>query len=250
VTAAARLRWWGLASLLVHAAAWLGLVLGPGLVGRRLAEAPLEPAVVELVLGEGGETRLAERAEEASPPPAPPVAPQPEQRAEAPAEPPPAEPPPPPEEPEETAPPLPPPPPPQPTPEPAPQPRIELPPSPPVRAGGPAAVRLGDPGKPPHGDLLDPEDKRFRKATADSGNMMPAYPLEAGLRMEAGMVKLQLYVDTSGRVANVILLRSSGSAALDRAAREQALTWRFTPARRDGKAVPDIVEIEIEFRLI
>jgi protein TonB len=64
------------------------------------------------------------------------------------------------------------------------------------------------------------------------------------------MVKLQLYVDTSGRVANVILLRSSGSAALDRAAREQALTWRFTPARRDGKAVPDIVEIEIEFRLI
>ena len=111
-------------------------------------------------------------------------------------------------------------------------------------------MRLGDAGKPPHADLLDPENNRFRAATRDTGNRMPAYPREAALKFEAGTVKLQLFVDADGRVANVLVVRSSGSAALDRAAREQAATWHFAPARRDGKAVADLVEIEIEFKLI
>ncbi len=262
MTGAARLRLWGVASLLLHAALWLALLLGPGLVGRKLAEAPLEPAIVEVVLGEGGETVRPEKDEEASPSPEPPVPPQPEQKEEPVAEaapPPQPEQPPPPEEPEETAPPLPPlpplPPPPvvAPAPElpPAPPlPRIALPSAPPPRAGAPPAVRLGDAGKPPHADLLDPESNRFRAATQDNGNRMPGYPLEAARKLEAGTVKLQLLVDTTGRVANALVVKSSGSAVLDRAAREQALTWKFTPAKRDGKLVQDIVEIEIEFKLI
>jgi protein TonB len=111
-------------------------------------------------------------------------------------------------------------------------------------------VRLGDGGRPPYADLLDPENNRFRAATQDSSNRMPAYPRDAALRMEAGTVRLQLFVDPAGRVVNALITRSSGSASLDRAARDQALTWNFTPARRDGAAVPDIVEIEIEFKLI
>lgn len=238
MTGAARLRAWGVASLLLHAALWLALLLGPGLVGRKLAEAPLEPAVVEVVLGEGGETVRPEKDEEASPSPEPPVPPQPEVKEEPAAEAapsPPPEQPPPPEEPEETAPPL---------------PRIALPSAPPPSAGAPPAVRLGDAGKPPHADLLDPENNRFRAATQDTGNRMPGYPLEAARKLEAGTVKLQLLVDTTGRVANALVVKSSGSAVLDRAARDQALTWTFTPARRDGKTVQDIVEIEIEFRLL
>lgn len=260
MTAAARLRAWGLASLLLHGAAWLALLLGPGWVGRTLKEAPLEPAVVEVVLGEGGTTVKPQREEEeASPSPDPPVAPQPEETPETTAEATPPPPPPPPEEVEEAAPPVPQLPPLAPPPVVAqapllpqapPVPRIELPAAPPPRAGGPPAVRLGDAGKPPHADLLDPENNRFRAATQDTGNRMPAYPLEAAVKLESGTVKLQLFVDTTGKVVNAIVVRSAGSAALDRAAREQALTWRFTPARRDGKPVPDIVEIEIEFRLI
>jgi protein TonB len=129
-------------------------------------------------------------------------------------------------------------------------PRIALPSAPPPSAGVPPAVRLGDTGKPPHADLLDPENNRFRAATQDNGNRMPGYPLEAARKLEAGTVKLQLLVDTTGRVANALVVKSSGSAVLDRAARDQALTWTFTPARRDGKTVQDIVEIEIEFRLL
>ena len=254
MTGAARLRAWGLASLLLHGAVWLALLLGPGLVGRRFAEPPLEPAVVEVVVGEGGTTLRTERDEEANPAPEAPAAPETKEKAEAEeAGPPPQPPQPPPEEPDEAAPPLPPllplPPPPVVAQTP-PMPRIELPAAPPPRVGGPAAVRLGDAGKPPHADLLDPENNRFRAATQDTGNRMPAYPLEAARRLESGTVRLQRFVDTAGRVANAIVARSSGSAVLDGAAREQALTWRFTPARRDGKSVPDIVEIEIEFRLI
>ena len=109
---------------------------------------------------------------------------------------------------------------------------------------------MGEAGGPPHADLLDPDNNRFRAATQDTGNRMPAYPREAALRFEAGAVKLQLFVDISGKVASALVTRSSGSASLDRAARDQALTWRFTPAKRDGKPVADIVDIEIEFRLI
>ena len=248
MTGAARLRAWGLASVVLHAAVWLALLAGPGWVGRRLAEAPLEPAVVEVVLGEGGTTVRPEHDEEAAATPEPPMAPQPEETPQATAQ---AAPPPPPEaEPEEAAPPLPQLPPSPPMAQAPPLPRIALPSAPPASAGGPPAVRLGDAGKPPHADLLDPENNRFRAATQDNGNRMPPYPLEAARKLESGTVKLQLFVDTAGRVANALVVRSSGSAVLDRAAREQALTWRFTPARRDGKLVPDIVEIEIEFRLI
>jgi len=123
------------------------------------------------------------------------------------------------------------------------------PPSPPA-ATAPASVRLGDGGGQPHADLLDPENTRFRVATQDTGNRPPTYPRDAALRLEAGTVRLQLFIDPSGRVANALVVGSSGSASLDRAAREQVLTWRFTPAKRDGNAVPDIAEIAITFQLM
>ncbi len=137
-------------------------------------------------------------------------------------------------------------PPPPPPPPPPPQQPAPAPPS----SGGPPSIRLGTTGRPPHADLLDPENRRFRAATQDTGNIMPAYPLDAARRLESGTVKLQLFVDPTGRVANALVVRSSGSASLDTAARDQARTWRFTPARRDGKPVTDLVEIEIEFKLI
>ena len=201
---------WGALSLLAHAMIWLALLFWPRLVGRPI-QAPLEPAAIEVVIGDGGQT---DRPAEPEPAPEP---------MPAPAEPVPLD---------ATAPPL------------------APPPPPPPRSGRPATVHMGEAGGPPHADLLDPDNNRFRAATQDTGNRMPAYPREAALRFEAGTVKLQLFVDISGKVASALVTRSSGSASLDRAARDQALTWRFTPAKRDGKPVADIVDIEIEFRLI
>ena len=207
---------WGALSLLTHAAIWLALLFGPGLVGRPIPppveQAEVEPASIEVVIGQGGQTDTP-----AEPEPAP---------EPAPPEPPPVPP-------DATAPPV-----------------ATPPPLPPASAGGPVTVRLSDPGQPPYADLLDPANNRFRAATQDTGNRMPAYPREAALRLEHGTVKLQLFIDPSGKVVNALITRSSGSASLDRAARDQALTWRFSPAKRDGKRVPDIAEIEIEFKLI
>ena len=206
---------WGALSLLTHAAIWLALLFGPRLTGRPMQpsveQAGVEPASIEIVIGDGGQTETPVEPEPA-PEPAPPV--------------------------------------PEPVPQDATAPPLATPPPRPASAGGPVTVRLGDPGQAPYADLLDPENNRFRAATQDTGNRMPAYPRDAALRFEAGTVKLQLFIDPGGRVVNALITRSSGSASLDRAARDQALTWRFSPARRDGKPVPDIAEIEIEFKLI
>ncbi|MCC6719381.1 MAG: energy transducer TonB [Acetobacteraceae bacterium] len=226
-----RLAYFIAASLAAHVLAWLALVFGPGLVGRTIPPPP-EPATIEVSIGDGT-------------PPQPP-APDTSAGPEAPPQP---DPPPEPAPPEEAAPPL-------LLPLPrsvaaSPPPAVPPPPSPPPAApGGPATVRLASPGTPPYADLLDPERNRFRAARGDSTNRMPAYPRDAALRLESGTVKLQLFVDPSGKVVNVLITHASGSASLDRAAREQALTWHFTPARRDGKPVADIVEIEIAFKLI
>ncbi len=110
-------------------------------------------------------------------------------------------------------------------------------------------MRLGDGDGRPFAEIFDSENDRFRAAAQDNGNLPPAYPAEAARKLEAGRVKLQLFIAPDGRVTNALVAASSGSAALDRAAREQALTWRFKPARRDGKAVPDIVDFTVEFKI-
>ena len=227
-----RLRISGAISLALHLAVWLVLLFGPGLVGRVVSPPP-EPSSIEVMLGDGSEAQPPQDETGGGPEsaPAPPPAPPP-----VPPEPPPPAPPPS----DDTAPPAPPPAPPTPS---APTPNAPA-------GSGPSTVRLGAPAQPPHADLLDPAGNRFRAATQDTANRMPAYPRDAALRLESGTVKLQLFVDPTGRVVSALVSHTSGSASLDRAARGQALTWRFTPARRDGKAVPDLVEIEIEFKLI
>jgi protein TonB len=97
--------------------------------------------------------------------------------------------------------------------------------------------------------LLDSEHRRFRLATAAEGNLPPDYPPEAGARGEHGLVGLRLHVDRFGRVARVEVMKSSGSRVLDDAARTRLAGWRFIPALRDGRPVPDIVELNINFEL-
>lgn len=214
----------GLVSLIAHTLVVLALLAGHLLVGRAPLTPPTEPAAIEIFIGEGGDTdQPATTAPEQVPRPAEEPSPQITTAAQPSATPP--------------------------TPDPTaqpPSPMVPQPASPTV----PAVVQLGDIGGRPHADLLDPDKSRFRPATQDTGNRPPAYPREAAARLEAGTVRLQLFVDPAGRVTNVLVAGSSGSARLDQAARDQLATWRFTPARRDGRVVPEIVEIEIKFELL
>lgn len=77
----------------------------------------------------------------------------------------------------------------------------------------------------------------------------PAYP-RASLRMQQeGSVLLELSVDASGRVVEVLVLESSGFERLDEAARRGVLDWRFEPALSDGVAVPETFRHRIQFVL-
>jgi periplasmic protein TonB len=62
-------------------------------------------------------------------------------------------------------------------------------------------------------------------------------------------VLVRVAVGLDGRAVRVEVLRSSGSALLDKAAVEALERWRFEPARAAGQPVAATVEIPVTFRL-
>ncbi len=77
----------------------------------------------------------------------------------------------------------------------------------------------------------------------------PEYPAGAASVGEAGRVRLELHVDSDGRVDAVRVLRSSGFARLDEAAELGVRSWRFRPARRAGSAIAWRLEHTLVFRV-
>jgi protein TonB len=74
----------------------------------------------------------------------------------------------------------------------------------------------------------------------------PKYPAIARRRGVEGIVILEIPVATNGHVKNAIIIRSSGSAALDRSALKAINTWQF-PASKFNSLAP--FKQKIEFRL-
>ena len=87
------------------------------------------------------------------------------------------------------------------------------------------------------------------RPVAGLGNRPPQYPWIARRRGEQGRVVLEVEVTADGRAKEVRVKRSSGSARLDRAAQAAVRAWRFSPARRGGRAVAGRIDIPIAFRL-
>lgn len=80
-------------------------------------------------------------------------------------------------------------------------------------------------------------------------NPRPAYPPAARRRGDQGRVQLRVLVSKAGLAERVELHRSSGSAALDQAARTAVERWRFVPARRGHETLSDWVIVPILFSL-
>lgn len=76
----------------------------------------------------------------------------------------------------------------------------------------------------------------------------PEYPATALRRGEGGEVLLRVNVGSDGVPSEVDFARRSASRDLDRAAQEAVRKWRFTPATRNGKPVPAVVEVPISFQ--
>lgn len=80
-------------------------------------------------------------------------------------------------------------------------------------------------------------------------NTPPSYPPSARRRHVEGKVLLKVSVSDAGEVEKVEIDRSSGSEALDEAAREAVQRWRFVPARRGSEKVAADVIVPIIFQI-
>lgn len=80
-------------------------------------------------------------------------------------------------------------------------------------------------------------------------NPPPTYPKSARKRRLEGVVYLRVWVGADGRVQNIKIATSSAHRSLDQAAVKTVRTWRFIPAKRNGKARADEVIVPVRFRL-
>jgi periplasmic protein TonB len=77
----------------------------------------------------------------------------------------------------------------------------------------------------------------------------PEYSEEARKAKWQGTVMLSLVVDESGKAVGIKVTKSLG-LGLDEKAIEAVQKWRFKPGTKDGKAVPVIASVEVNFRLL
>ena len=75
----------------------------------------------------------------------------------------------------------------------------------------------------------------------------PRYPMESRRRGEHGTVLLRVLVGRDGLPIDIEIARSSGYRALDRAAREAVLRWRFRPVQINGATVEARGLVPIKF---
>jgi protein TonB len=80
-------------------------------------------------------------------------------------------------------------------------------------------------------------------------NPSPNYPNVAIRRRYEGTVLLDVFVDKTGRAAEVKVARSSGYAVLDRNARADVSRWRFKPARRGMQTVEMWIQVPVRYEL-
>lgn len=73
----------------------------------------------------------------------------------------------------------------------------------------------------------------------------PPHLRDAGIE---GSVDVLLWIDETGAVTRQQVSGSSGHGAMDEAAVKVAEVMEFNPARKDGEAVPVMVQIPIVFR--
>lgn len=80
--------------------------------------------------------------------------------------------------------------------------------------------------------------------------VQPKYPSSARSAGIEGVVGVKMLVNSSGKVENAFVVRSSGNAALDEAALAAVYKWRFSPAKdKFGQKAPCYVTQGIRFDL-
>ena len=81
-------------------------------------------------------------------------------------------------------------------------------------------------------------------------NPRPPYPLAAFQARIEGRVIVKVHVMADGKPAEIQLLQTSGSAQLDKSALDTLAKWELQPARKNGEAIDQWIEIPIHFRVL
>ncbi|WP_426453610.1 energy transducer TonB [Acinetobacter sp. KB005] len=84
-------------------------------------------------------------------------------------------------------------------------------------------------------------------SVGSAGCEKPEYPREALMNEEQGTVRIRVLVDTSGKVIDAKVKKTSGSKILDKAATKAYSLCTFKPAMKDGVPQQDWYEIEYPF---
>lgn len=137
----------------------------------------------------------------------------------------------------------PPPPPPAPPAPPAPTmpPTSDVPPPPPAPPAPPAPPTPWDPSSGPlriGGHIKEP--KKIK-------DVRPVYPAVAQDARVQGIVILEVRIDEDGRVSDARIVRPV--ALLDQAALDAVLQWEYEPTMLDGRAVPVLMTVTVNFTL-
>ncbi|MFX1823134.1 energy transducer TonB [Acinetobacter sp. NEB149] len=83
----------------------------------------------------------------------------------------------------------------------------------------------------------------------EAGCKRPDYPRDALMNEEQGEVLISVYVNTTGKVQDAKVKKSSGSRALDRAASKAFSLCTFKPAMKNGEPQESWYDIPYEFVL-
>lgn len=77
----------------------------------------------------------------------------------------------------------------------------------------------------------------------------PIYPRRAKMLKKQGYVKIRLYISEQGLVHKAEILESNPKKIFDKAALNSVYGWKFKPKVVDGKAVHQMAEQIVEFKL-
>lgn len=97
--------------------------------------------------------------------------------------------------------------------------------------------------------LEQPQPAVVETAAEPIARVTPTYPRRARRRGVEGIVQVKMSVSAAGAASDAVVVSSSGSDDLDRAAVEAALGTRFRPGTRGGSAVSGEVVLTFDFRL-
>lgn len=108
---------------------------------------------------------------------------------------------------------------------------------------GPVAPPDTGTAEPQHVLVAVRQDTRFPLS-------QPTYPAKDIREGNEGTVDLEVYVLPTGRIGDVRVLKSTGSATLDQSAMEEAKRrWKLMPATRDGEPYAQWYKLRVTFNL-